>query len=228
MPKKHLSGKITRKKNPDSSFNYEDEDFLSKVFDLAYEGFYNIEIADELNISRSAFDKAIERHSVLRQTLEDARARAKEAGGDIPSPAKFKRMWIQCKGKRSELLKKFHIGYQTFKQWLKDDPRLIDIMAETEIEFLEKVDSRARMLALGLTKSEREKLEKTGQFDGWKQFPDAYMLRFFLNTIGRRYGYGENPTEDLMQDGIETRATNGIDISSWILKEMDKKGGDEQ
>lgn len=142
----------------------------------------------------------------------------------MPSPAMFKRVWIECKGKRSEVIKKFHIGYKTFKRWLADDPRILDIISLSELEFLETLEARGRMLALGMTNKEA----KESNFKGWNRLPDANMIRYYLNTIGRRYGYGENPTEDLMQDGIETRASNGIDISSWIEQEMIEKRGNEE
>lgn len=162
---------------------------------------------------------AVSRHQKLRQTLEEARNKAKEDGSERPSPARFREVWNECKGKRSELIKKFNIGYQTFKRWLKDDPRLGDVIAASELAFIENLDARARMIALGMTIKEQNE----SGFEGWSYLPDASMMRYYLNTIGRRYGYGENPTDDSLQDGIETRASKGIDITNWIEKEMSLK-----
>lgn len=154
--------------------------------------------------------------------MESARENAINDGAGMPSPAKFRDVWNECKGRRSELIKKFRIGYKKFKQWLADDPRLADIIAESELEFLEKLDSRGRMLALGMTNKEA----KESDFKGWKFLPDANMIRYYLNTKGRRYGYGENPTEDFFQDG-EVKVNSGIDISMWIEKELMTKGNIE-
>lgn len=220
MPKKRISETATRKTKPVSSFDFEDPEFLTQVERLAYDGFYDVEIADKLNIDRYEFSRAKSKFKKFTQLMEDARARAREDGSQMPSPARFKEVWDECKGKRSEVIKKFNIGYQTFKQWLKDDHRLIDVMASSDIAFLEQIDLAGRILATGGVKGK-------DIFPGWNRFPDAWMIRYYLNTIGRRYGYGENPTDDSLQDGIETRASSGIDISNWIIKEMSKKGGKE-
>ena len=59
MPKKRISSKTPRKPKATPSFDYESEEFLSQVDALAFEGFYNTEIADELNISRYELEMAI-------------------------------------------------------------------------------------------------------------------------------------------------------------------------
>ncbi len=223
MPKKRLSNKIPRKPKAEPSFDYEDDAFLSRVEALAFEGFYNTEIADELQISRYELEMAISQCEKLRNTLASARARARKAGAEMPSPAMFAKVWVECKGKRTALMKHFGIGWTKFQSWLAQEPMFVDIMAERELEFLEQLDIAGRILALGGVKGKDE-------FKGWNRYPSEWMMRFYLNTTGRKYGYGENPIvrkeEDL--DGIPTDIEQGVDIESWIKKEMSIRKKDSE
>lgn len=188
---------------------------------LAFEGFFNTEIADELNISRYELEMAISQCEKLRNRIDDARARAREAGADMPSPAKFARVWERCGHKRSKLMKEFGIGYTKFQSWLAQEPAFLDIMAASDLEFLEQVDTASRILALGGVKGK-------DNFPGWNRFPDGWMLRFHLNTLGRRYGYGENPILPGSEEGIPKNTEHGIEIENWIKKEMSITNPEEE
>ena len=111
MPKKRISSKTPRKPKATPSFDYESEEFLSQVDALAFEGFYNTEIADELNISRLRLVIAISQCEKLRNTIASARERARARGAEMPSPAMFAKVWAKCKGKRTQLMKEFGIGW---------------------------------------------------------------------------------------------------------------------
>lgn len=102
---------------------------------LAFEGFYNTEIADELQISRYELEMAISQCEKLRNTLESARARARESGAEMPSPALFAKVWSECKGRRTLLMKKFGIGWTKLQSWIAQEPLFADIMAERDLEF---------------------------------------------------------------------------------------------
>lgn len=221
MPKKRISAK--RATNPISSFDFEDVDFLTQVDRLAFEGFYDVEIADKLNISRWQFDEAKRRSKKLTSTLENARERARAKGADIPSPALFAEVWKTCDGKRSKLMKKFGIGWTKFQQWCREEPAFIDIMAERDLEFLEQADIAGRILSLGGIKDK-------DQFPGWSRHPDPWMMRFYMNTLGKRYGYGENPVIEDIEDDTEVvgNVEQGINVADWIKLEMtQKKNKDE-
>lgn len=76
MPKKRIAA--TRKTQHISSFDFEDVDFLTHVEQMAFDGFYDVEIADKLNISRYEFSREVNRNKKLAQLIESARARARE------------------------------------------------------------------------------------------------------------------------------------------------------
>lgn len=223
MPKKHISNRTPRKPSPASSFDFEDAEFLQHVEDLAYEGFFDVEIADELQISRSDFRKAKMKSAKLRNTIENARERAREQGAERPSVAMFKKVWATCDGKRSKLMKKFGIGWITFQKWLKAEPAFEDVMAERDLEFLEQVDIAGRILSLGGIKDK-------DQFPGWSRHPDPWMMRFYMNTIGKRYGYGENPVIPDVEDDTDVvgNVEKGIDVADWIKLEMTQKKQDKE
>lgn len=222
MPQKRISNRTPRKPKAVPSFDYEDDDFLARVEALAFEGFYNTEIADELQISRYELEMAISQCEKLRNTLAEARARAKKSGAEMPSPALFAKVWAECKGKRTLLLKKFGIGYAKLQSWIAQEPQFADIMAERDLEFLEQLDIAGRILALGGVKNK-------DTFDGWNRYPSEWMLRFYLNTLGRRYGYGENPiNKEEDAAAIPQNIEQGIDIAEWIKKEVELKKNEEE
>ena len=222
MPKKRISSKTPRKPKATPSFDYESEEFLSQVDALAFEGFYNTEIADELNISRYELEMAISQCEKLRNTIASARERARARGAEMPSPAMFAKVWAKCKGKRTQLMKEFGIGWTKLQSWLAQEPIFVDIMAERDLEFLEQIDTASRILALGIVKGKDE-------FKGWSRYPDSWMIRYHLNTLGRRYGYGENPIQpEVADDTIPKDIEQGIDIDSWIRQEVEQKKRDKE
>lgn len=115
------------------------------------------------------------------------------------------------------LIKKLGINWTTLRSWERQDPRLTDVMAITDLEFLEQIDTAGRILALGGVKGK-------DTFVGWNRYPSEYMIRFYLNTTGRRYGYGDAPMmAEAEEEDIPTNVESGIDIESWIAKEMSAK-----
>ena len=64
----------------------------------------------------------------------------------------------------------------------------------------------ARILALGIP----EKDEK-GNFIGWRERPDGYMIRYLLSTLGRKEGFEETQDEE-----SDLHRENGIDIDKWM------------
>lgn len=215
--KQRLYNRKPIKPEDSPQYDWEDDDFIAKCADLAYEGFFNVEIADELNISRSLFKKAVMCNKKLHNSLKTARARADEDCAERPSPAKFRRAWLTCDGKRTKLMKIFNIGYSTLLKWLEDEPKFKDILAENDLAFLEQADIVGRILSLG-------GIKEKDTFPGWERYPDGYMLRFYMNTLGKRYGYGEPPvlagTEELPDLG---NVEQGINIEKWITQEMTLK-----
>lgn len=222
MPKKRISTNTTRKKATISDIDFEDVELLSRIEQLAYDGFYDTEIADKLNLSRWQFDEAKRRSKKLTSTLGTARERARARGAEIPSPALFAEVWARCNGKRTQLMKEFGIGWTKLQSWLAQEPIFVDIMAKRDLEFLEQIDVASRILALGGVKGK-------DKFAGWSRYPDSWMIRFHLNTLGRRYGYGENPIQqEVEDDGIPNDIEQGIDIDSWIRQEVEQKKRDKE
>lgn len=228
MPKKRINARRTVK--PISSFDFDDVEFLTRVEQLAFDGYYDVEIADKLNVSRFEFSKELNRNKKFRQLIENARERAREKGADMPSPAMFAEVWKQCDGKRTNLMKKFGIGWTKLQQWLKAEPAFEDILAERDLGFLEKADVAGRILTLGGIKGKDE-------FPGWSRHPDPWMIRFYMNTLGKRYGYGENPVIPDIEDDTDVvgNVEQGIDVANWIKLEMTakkakdgEKGGDAE
>lgn len=60
----------------------------------------------------------------------------------------------------------------------------------------------ARVLALGIPEK-----DENGNFVGWRERPDGYMIRYLLSTLGKNEGFGES---------VDV-TTNGKDIGQQII-----------
>ena len=53
--------------------------------------------------------------------------------------------------------------------------------------------------------------DESGNFVGWRERPDGYMIRYLLSTLGRNEGFGEES-----EDANDVHSDKGIDIDKWI------------
>ena len=89
-------------------------------------------------------------------------------------------------------------------EWGKRDPKFAQVIDDSRKKFLDNCLTTARVVALGIPVIEG------GKVTGWKERPDSQMLRYFISTLGRNEGFGENL--DI--------TTNGKDINQQIKIEV--------
>ena len=103
-----------------------------------------------------------------------------------PSLEKFAEVVESCRGVVSKVADALMVDRSSIYLWCNKDQRYQDIIDNYKGRFLDECLKSGRILALGIPKLDAKK-----QVIGWKERPDGQMLRYFISTLGRREGYGE-------------------------------------
>lgn len=115
-----------------------------------------------------------------------------------PSYNNFTTVASECRGNITKIAKVFGVFRSTVYMWTNKDIRFKEVIDNYKGELLDECVSIGRIVALGIP----EKNDK-GEFVGWKERPDPSMIRYFLSTLGRKEGYGEDApsgNSDSLQD----------------------------
>lgn len=104
------------------------------------------------------------------------------------------------------------ISRTTLWRYGKEIPEMGDLIKESRKEKLDQFVTTAELLALGIPDIDPE----TKKVVGWVEKPDGLMLRYFMSTLGRDEGFGDN---------IDV-TTNGKDINNVLQVEVIDKRSD--
>lgn len=126
--------------------------------------------------------------------------------GKKPDILKFREVLHKTGGNLSKVAATFHVTRKTVYDWAKADEQFKDAISDERGSLVDECLVSARVLALGIP----EKDEK-GNFIGWRERPDGYMIRYLLSTLGRKEGFGETQDEE-----TDLHRENGIDIDKWM------------
>lgn len=103
-----------------------------------------------------------------------------------PSLREFEIVVENYKGVISKIAEALQVDRSTIYDWCEKDKRFKATIDNYKGKFLDECLKSGRILALGIPKLDAKK-----QVIGWKERPDGQMLRYFISTLGRREGYGE-------------------------------------
>ena len=103
-----------------------------------------------------------------------------------PSLEKFAEVVGSCRGVIGKIAEALMVNRSTIYDWCDKDERYRAAIDNYKGKFLDECIKSGRILALGIPKLDAKK-----QVIGWKERPDGQMLRYFISTLGRREGYGE-------------------------------------
>lgn len=126
--------------------------------------------------------------------------------GKKPDILKFREILHKTGGNLSKVAATFRVTRKTIYDWAKADELFKDAISDERGSLVDECLVSARILALGIP----EKDEK-GNFIGWRERPDGYMIRYLLSTLGRKAGFGETQDEE-----NDLHRENGIDIDKWM------------
>ena len=129
-----------------------------------------------------------------------------------PDISKFREILHKTGGNLRKVAATFRVTRKTVYDWAKADDKFKDAITYERGTLVDECLVSARVLALGIP----EKDEK-GNFIGWRERPDGYMIRYLLSTLGRKDGFGELQDEDT---DIPQDIEHGITIDSWIKDKL--------
>lgn len=129
-----------------------------------------------------------------------------------PDISKFREILHKTGGNLTKVAATFRVTRKTVYDWAKADDKFKDAITDERGVLVDECLVSARVLALGIP----EKDEK-GNFIGWRERPDGYMIRYLLSTLGRKDGFGEPQDEDA---DIPQDIDHGVSIDSWIKDKL--------
>ena len=128
-----------------------------------------------------------------------------------PNIEDFRKVVRKSGGNLTKVAATFKVARKTIYQWAKEDSEFKDAISDERGALVVECLVSARVLALGIPEK-----DENGNFVGWRERPDGYMIRYLLSTLGRNEGFGEE-SEDA---DIPTDINHGISIDSWIKDKL--------
>ena len=144
-----------------------------------------------------------------------------------PTAEEFRKFVRAKMGNLTQVANTLHVSRAAVSRWVSEDAEFKEIVADERMQLFDESLQTARVVALGIPAYEtvldpdgNPVLDKDGKevkrMSGWIERPDSQMLRYFMSTLGRREGFGEDI------DLTET-VKNGVNITAWIRKENEGK-----
>ena len=137
---------------------------------------------------------------------------------------RFREAMAKSGGNLSKAAAMLGIGRSYLNQYCKKNEEWGNVVRDSRKGFLDECMASARVLALGIP----ERDEK-GQFVGWIEKPDGYMLRYLISKLGRDEGFGEEQVAE--QESDETITTINLNCvfndASHLEMQKQKKDNDE-
>ncbi len=119
-----------------------------------------------------------------------------------PDIEDFRKVVRKSGGNLTKVAATLRVARKTIYQWAKEDPEFKDVISDERGSLVDECLVSARVLALGIPDK-----DENGNFIGWRERPDGYMIRYLLSTLGRDEGFGESMDV----------TTNGKDIGQQII-----------
>lgn len=122
-----------------------------------------------------------------------------------PTPEEFRTIINECNGNLTNAAARIGIHRVTLTKWAKEIPEYAEAIKDSRKKMFDKCLTTAQALAFGIPE-----FDDAGKLIGWVERPDGNMLRYFMTTLGRDEGFGENL--DI--------TTNGKDLNNIIQVEV--------
>lgn len=104
-----------------------------------------------------------------------------------PSLDEFSDVIRKSGGNLTQAATLLQVSRQTVHNWMNDDEDFKNIVKDSRLRVFDRCLDVAYVVAVGVPHYDA----KTGEMIGWREKPDAGMLRYLLSTLGRDEGFGE-------------------------------------
>ena len=104
--------------------------------------------------------------------------------GKKPDISKFREVLHKTGGNLSKVAAVFNVTRKTVYDWARADSQFKDAITDERGSLVDECLVSARVLALGIPEK-----DENGNFIGWRERPDGYMIRYLLSTLGRKEGF---------------------------------------
>ena len=104
-----------------------------------------------------------------------------------PKLRRFEEIAAKQGGNVSRIADELGVNRLTVYRWCEADERFRDTIEEHRGRLLDKCIETASTLANGIPIR-----DDNGEVIGWKERPDAWMLRYLISTLGRKEGFGDS------------------------------------
>lgn len=135
-----------------------------------------------------------------------------------PSLDEFKEALKKTRGNLTNTAAVLGCERNSITRWAKEDEEFRDAITNSRKGKLDQFVTTAELLALGIPDIDPD----TKKVIGWVEKPDGLMLRYFMSTLGRDEGFGENL--DITTNGKDVNNVVQVEI---IDKRSDVKSEDE-
>lgn len=131
----------------------------------------------------------------------------------VPTPEQFRSLMAKTGGNLTKSASILGVNRTILYRWISEDAsgELQSIVDEARANLFDSCLASATALALGIPE-----YDEKGHFVGWRERPDAGMLRYLLGTFGKREGFADESNIKINGD-----IKIGIDISKWIDRELE-------
>lgn len=129
-----------------------------------------------------------------------------------PPLEEFKKAIEATRGNLTATAKALGVVRGTIWAWAKEDEDFRSTINDARKGKLDQFISTAELVALGIPDVDPD----TKRVVGWVEKPDPQMLRYFMSTLGRDEGFGDNL--DI--------TTNGKDVNNVVRVEVIDKRSD--
>ena len=102
-----------------------------------------------------------------------------------PPVEKLEKVLAATGGNLSEAARMLGVSRKMLRRWCNEDEEFDDALYEARMRTFDKAVSTAQAVAFGVPIMEK------GKFVGWQEHPDPQMLRYFMTTLGKDEGFGE-------------------------------------
>ncbi|MBQ8958648.1 MAG: phage terminase large subunit [Bacteroidales bacterium] len=106
---------------------------------------------------------------------------------DRPTIRRFREVLHKTGGNVSKTAAVFKVNRGTLYNWMKEDEAYMQALKDERGALVDECLVSARVLALGIPERDDK-----GNFVGWIERPDGYMLRYILSTLGKEEGFVES------------------------------------